>query len=81
MTALKDLLPQATLIGQLFGQFYAALFTEMVGTIGTERAEVQAYLLTKVFIEAVLAAQRDKGLVNDAVLTQVLTQFHPKEGS
>mgnify|MGYP001574197107 FL=1 len=28
-----------------------------------------------------LAAQRDKGLVTDAVLTQVLAQFDPKAGS
>ena len=81
MSALQDLLPQATLIGQLIGQFYAALFTEVARTIGKERAEIQAYMLTKTFIEAVLTAQREKGLVNDAVLTQVLAQFQPKAGS
>ena len=41
----------------------------------------QRHQRTKSDREAMLAAQRDKGLVTDAVLTQVLAQFHPKAGS
>ena len=81
MTLLNEILPQIARIGQTIGQFYCAVFTEVELILGTERAEIQAYLLTKVFIEAMLAAQRDKGLVTDVVLTQVLAQFHPKAGS
>ena len=85
MIPLHEMLPQVALIGQLIGQFYCAVFTEIALPLGKDRAEVQAFMLTKTFIEAVLAAQRDKTLVtsslSDSVLTQVLAGLQPKGNS
>ena len=81
MTLLNEILPQIARIGQTIGQFYCAVFTEVELILGTERAEIQAYLLTTALIKELLTIQQDKNLAADVVLTQVLAQFHPKAGS
>lgn len=78
---LEGLLPQISTIGQIIGQLYISMFSEFVTVLGKERAEIEAYLLTKVLMDSIFAAQRERNPTADSVLTQVLSQFHPQGNS
>lgn len=78
---LQDIFPQIAAIGQIIGQFYTSIFSELGPALGIDRAEIQAYMLTKVFMDSIFTIQREKIPTADSVFAQVLAQFQPKVGS